>query len=281
MPAHPLWELLKPSSPIEIVDIGANPIDGNPPYMPLLKAELAHVTGFEPQQEALKELLAKKGPLERYLPYAIGDGKEHTLNICLGPGMSSLLTPDKNMLSHFEYLLPLSQVVRRETLATKRLDEVEEIHRLDFLKIDIQGAELMVFQHGTERLAEAVAIQTEISFMPLYEQQPTFGTIDVELRRQGFIPHTFAAIKPWIVAPMVLNNEPRAGLNQLLEADVVYFRDFTKPGSLSDEQLKRIALVSHLCYGSFDITMHCIVLLEARKALATGSHLEYLKLLQA
>ena len=60
------------------------------------------------------------------------------------------------------------------------------------LKIDIQGSELSVFQNGQEKLAEAVAIQTEVSFITWYLDQPSFGEVDLELRGQGFIPHCFA-----------------------------------------------------------------------------------------
>jgi hypothetical protein len=42
-----------------------------------------------------------------------------------------------------------------------------------------------VFQSGKAKLSEAVAIQTEISFVPLYKDQPTLGDIDLELRGQG------------------------------------------------------------------------------------------------
>jgi hypothetical protein len=69
----------------DVVDIGANPIDGEPPYTSMLAEGLCHVTGFEPQQEALVELQRMKGPNERYLPYAVGDGDAHTLNICRAP----------------------------------------------------------------------------------------------------------------------------------------------------------------------------------------------------
>jgi hypothetical protein len=44
-----------------VVDIGANPVDGAPPYKPLLDAQLCRLTGFEPQPVALAELNRKKG----------------------------------------------------------------------------------------------------------------------------------------------------------------------------------------------------------------------------
>ena len=67
---------------VRIVDIGANPIDGTPPYPPLLMAGRAQVVGFEPNLAALAELNSKKGFSETYLPHAVGDGQRHTLHVC-------------------------------------------------------------------------------------------------------------------------------------------------------------------------------------------------------
>ena len=49
------------------------------------------------------------------------------------------------------------------------------------LKIDIQGAELLIFKSGLEKLKKAVVIQTEISFMTLYKDQPAWDEIEFEL----------------------------------------------------------------------------------------------------
>ncbi len=271
-------DLLAPQRLTDVVDVGANPIDGAPPYMPMLAAGLCRVTGFEPQQEALLELQRRKGPHERYLPYAVGDGDAHTLNICRASGMTSLFEPDPDTLSLFEVLEPLGEVIERVALPTQELDDISEIEHLDFLKIDIQGGELSVFEKGRKKLADAVAIQTEVSFVTLYKDQPSLGDVDLELRGQGFIPHCFAAVKHWPIAPYVVNNEPRRALNQLLEADLVYVRDFARPDSLSDEQLKHLALIAHHCYGSFDLALRCVKLLEQREGLQAGAQQRYLQL---
>lgn len=112
--------------------------------------------------------------------------------------------------------------------------------------------------------------------MSLYKGQPTLGDIDIELRSQGFIPHCFAAIKKWPIAPCVVNNDPRQALNQLLEADLVYVRDFSRPEAMSNEQLKHLALIAHHCYGSFDLALRCVLLLEQRGVLAGGAQQTYL-----
>jgi FkbM family methyltransferase len=273
--------LLSPQRLTDVVDIGANPIDGEPPYTPMLAEGLCRVTGFEPQQEALLELQRMKGPNERYLPYAVGDGDAHTLNICRAPGMTSLLQPDPATLGLFEVLKPLGEVIESVPLQTRRLDDISEIQHLEFLKIDIQGGELAVFKGGKAKLAEAVAIQTEISFVTLYKNQPSLGEVDLELRSQGFLPHCFNAIKHWPIAPAVIDNNPRQALNQLLEADIVYVRDFAHAGSMSDEQLKHLALIAHYCYRSFDLALRCVMLLEQRQALEAGTQQRYLGILSA
>jgi hypothetical protein len=101
------------------------------------------------------------------------------------------------------------------------------------------------------------------------------GDIDVELRNQGFVPHCFAAIKKWPIAPSIFNNNPYTALNQLLEADLVYVRDFSRPDAMSDEQLKHMALIAHHCYRSIDLALRCVMLLEQRGALSVGSRQSY------
>ena len=56
----PLHTLLNVACRIKVVDIGANPIDGSPPYAPLLEAGHTDVVGFEPNPAALAELLRKR-----------------------------------------------------------------------------------------------------------------------------------------------------------------------------------------------------------------------------
>jgi FkbM family methyltransferase len=272
-----LRDLLSPSRITHVVDIGANPLDGGkPPYLPMLNANLCHVTGFEPQREPLLALQRQCGPNELYLPYAVGDGDPHTLRVCRASGMTSLLEPDPTTLGLFPTLQPFGVVIERVPLETRRLDDIDEIAHLDLLKIDIQGGELAVFQNGHNKLAEAVAIQTEVSFVTWYETQPPFGEVDSELRSQGFIPHCFTELRK-----RPIGNFPVDGgihPNQLTEADIVYVRDFAHSDVMTDEQLKHLALIAHHCYGSIDLTLRCVVLLEERQVLETGSPQRYLSL---
>jgi len=269
-----LTQILMPQRLTAVVDVGANPIDGDPPYKAMLAAGLCEVTGFEPQAHALAKLEQKKGPRERYLPYALGDGTERTLHVCELEGMTSLLEPDPAHLALFNLFPIWGQVKARIPVATKKLDDVTEIAHVDFLKMDVQGGEREVLAHAKARLQDAVVIQTEVSFVPLYKDQPPFGEIDLTLRELGFLPHCVTGTKIWPLAPMVVRNEPNRGIRQLLETDMVYVRDISKP--MGAEQWKHLALVAHHCYGSYDLALKAIVTLIELGAVPADANTRYL-----
>jgi FkbM family methyltransferase len=254
-----LSSLLATDLRIRVVDIGANPIDGQPPYLPLLQAGCADVLGFEPQPEALAELNRKKGPHETYLPLAIGDGKRHTLHICQSPGMTSLLQPNPAVLGLLHGFPDWGRVLKSETIETSRLDDIAEAADLDLLKIDVQGAELMVFENATSALRNAVLIQTEVEFLPFYVDQPLFADVDSFLRRQGFVLHRFDQLKSRVLKPLLVNKDIYAGLSQVFWTDAIYIRDFTRLDLFSPGQLLRLALILHDCYRSVDMVLYLLL----------------------
>ena len=65
-------------------------------------------------------------------------------------------------------------------------------------------------------------------------------------------------------------------MHQLLEADIVYVRDFTASDHMSDEQLKHLALISHCVYGSTDLAYRCIMALRDRGCIPTDTPKVYL-----
>ncbi|HEY2010049.1 MAG TPA: FkbM family methyltransferase [Rhizomicrobium sp.] len=271
-----LTEILAPARPTTIVDVGANPIDGAPPYKAMLAAGLCEVTGFEPQGPALARLEKSKGPRERYLPYALGDGSARTLHVCELEGMTSLLVPDPAHLALFN-LFPIWGTVKSQIpVITQKLDDIAEIAHMDFLKMDAQGAEREVLAHGRDKLGETVVIQTEVSFVPLYQGQPVFGEMDLMLRELGFLPHCVTGTKIWPIAPMVVGDQPNRGIRQLLETDMVYVRNFSRTENMSAEQWKHLALVAHHCYGSYDLALKAIVTLIEMGAVPDGANKRYL-----
>ena len=270
-----LLSLLQPAHLTHVVDVGANPIDGAPPYKSMLSQGLCTVTGFEPQESALHELIQRKGPLETYLPQVLGAGGLATLNVCQYSGWTSLLRPNSAALNVFPQFQPNAKVIEQIQVHTHKLDDISEVRPFDLLKIDVQGAEMDVFHGATQHLKNAVAIQTEISFIALYDNQPTFGQVDMYLRELGFVPHGFVDIKRWPIAPLQFHGAAQQSVHQLLEADMVYVKDFVNPDGMSDEQLKQLSLIMHHCYQSHDLSARCIQCLVDRGALPSESLQRY------
>jgi FkbM family methyltransferase len=268
LPTDTLRALLRPQRLTAVVDVGANPIDGDTPYKPMLSRRLCTVTGFEPQPDGLALLNARKSELETYLPYVIGDGSPGTLHIAVIPGMTSLFEPNMDVLKWFHGFAEWAAVKEKRPVTTHRLDDLPEIAALDMLKIDVQGAEVSVFKGGRERLSRAVAVHTEVCFLSLYKGQPLFGEIDLELRSLGLIPHHIDNVHKRTILPVYDQSSPNSFVNQVIFADVVYIRDFTKVEAMDDEQLKHLAIVAYVCYGSFDLAAHCLFRLAERNAVA-------------
>jgi len=264
-PASPsIFTILDGLPAVKIVDIGANPIDGDPPYAALLRSGHAEVVGFEPNRAALDVLRQKKGPHETYLPHAIGDGKRHTLHLTQAPGMSSLLEPNPDLLTLFHGFPDWSRVVRTEPVDTVRLDDVPETAGVDLIKIDIQGAELMALSNATARLATTLVIQTEVEFVPMYRDQPLYGEVETFLRAHGYLLHRFEPLVSRVVKPMLLGGNIRAGFSQVLWTDAILVRDPTRLDALDDGQLLRTAVLLHECYGSVDLALHFLLAHDRR-----------------
>src|SRR5665213_3613704 len=77
--ADPLFDLLKLDRLPAVVDIGANPIDGNPPYLPPLKKKPVPGHRLRAATRSTCCVEREKSQLETYLPYAVSDGTEGTL----------------------------------------------------------------------------------------------------------------------------------------------------------------------------------------------------------
>lgn len=248
-----LFDIFDDIPTIDIVDVGASPIDGQPPYQPLFNCEKAKIVGFEPNPAQFELLLNQQSNQCTFLPYAIGDGQVHTLNICHAPGMSSLLEPDMEILKHFHGFEEWSQVVERKTLSTVRLDDVKEIESIDYIKLDVQGSELAILQNGSKQLSKTLVIHIEVQFIPFYINQPLFGELDQELRNLGFYLHRFSPLVSRVFKPLMANNSIYSGLSQILWSDAIYVRKFTEFPQLNSQDLLKIAAIAHDLYDSFDL----------------------------
>jgi FkbM family methyltransferase len=239
---------------INIVDVGANPLSGSKgPYQMLVDNSLASLVGFEPDPEAFDKLQAIKGPRETYLPVAVGDGNCHQFRICAMSGMNSLLAPNFDLLNLVHLHGLWAQVRTLIDVDTKRLDDIAEIEAMDYLKIDIQGGEMLVFENAAEKLKDCLVVHTEVMFVPMYVGQPLFSEQELFLRKFGLQVHKFFEMQGHVLKPFAVGGDVHAPLSQVFWADVIFIKDITRLDRLRPEQLLKLAIILHDVYKSIDV----------------------------
>jgi FkbM family methyltransferase len=244
---------------LKVIDVGASPIDGPPPYQALFDAGHVELVGFEPDAEQHRRLVALERPNATYLPYAVGDGAPGVLHVCKSAGMTSLLEPDQEILKHFHGLPQWGTVLRTIPVQTKRLDDLPEVIGTDYLKLDIQGGELAALRGAAKLLAQVLVVHLEVQFVPFYKNQPLFAELDQALRQAGFFLHRFQPIMSLTFTSLPVENRPDAGMSQHLWSDAVYVRRFTDFARLDEGSLLKLAALLNDLYDSFDF---CALALE-------------------
>lgn len=155
---------------LEIMDIGAM-IEGEDRYDTLVSQDLGRVTGFEPNPDNLDKLQARQGPY-RYFPFFLGDGKAAKFHHARWPGCSSLLEPNGDVINLFSTIGAEAgtgnfAVIETSEVETVRLDDIDELPFPDYVKIDVQGAELMVMENALKAFSEVLVLETEVEFVPI------------------------------------------------------------------------------------------------------------------
>ena len=241
---------------IDILDVGAR-LEGEDRYQDLRKMGRARVTGFEPDQRSFQELMANKAESDNYLPYFLGTEQPQSFNLTRYPGCSSLYEPNPAVIDLFTSLSTQEEgnfkVLETLEVETKRLDDISECPAPDFMKLDVQGAEYDILKHATRALESVLVIESEVEFIALYQDQPLFGDLQVYLRDQGLVLHKFIDISGRSFKPFGRGNNPHAATSQVLWADAVFVRDFSRLDRFSNEQLLKASLILHQVYCSYDL----------------------------
>lgn len=182
--------LLRGQTVRTIFDVGANVGQTAARYRVLFPT--AKIYCFEPFEESFHSLCenfqgcALVQPQRLAVTSTTGVREFHCNH---GPLTNSLLPSAAGWRNYIgQELMTTREVV---SVPTMRLDDFcaqAQIDRIDLLKMDIQGAELMALQ-GAADLLERRAVQliyTEVNFAPMYDGQPTFDDLVRYLSGYGY-----------------------------------------------------------------------------------------------
>jgi FkbM family methyltransferase len=199
-----------------VVDVGAN--SGQFAKQCRDHGYQGHILSFEPTSAAHASLLesATADPLwtvaERM---ALGATTgEADINIAANSFSSSILP----MLDSHLSAAPYSAYLHSEKTPVRRLDDVlttpPSAHNI-FLKLDVQGFESQVLAGAVQTLSRTLAVQLEMSLVPLYEGEILFQQMCSEMNRLGF--------DLWDLEPSFRDS----ATGRLLQVDGVFTRDIT------------------------------------------------------
>ena len=221
--------------------------------------------GFEPEPQAFAQLQASSpAPWRsvRWLPFAIGAANgPATLWVPPDPVGASLLEHDPAVGERFG-LSHLTSDCRALTVDTVTLDHaLADLALPDYLKLDVEGAELAILQAAPKALAATVAIKAEASFVAARKGQPLVADMDVFLRGQGF--ELMDVIRPmrWRTRPVAPHpyswrGQPAYSRGQIGQCDLLYFR---RPDHMADQtQALKAGLVA-AALGYFDRALPLLV----------------------
>jgi FkbM family methyltransferase len=175
-----------------VFDVGAN--DGQFGSMLRQNGYKGYIFSFEPVHTSYENLEKQSSRDPKWVTYnyALGsENKNMEINVTHATAFASFLDPNKYAEDIRAKEVP---VTKKEIVEIKKLDDVFEgiisKHPTEnnniFLKMDTQGYDLEVFKGAKNIINKIVALQSEISILPLYEGMPDYLKTITEYRKEGF-----------------------------------------------------------------------------------------------
>ena len=243
-----------------ILEIGARPIGGaiEPFYLILDLFPASTINAFEVDAELCEKLNNEAKTGLKYHPVALGRKKERRpFYQTKHPMCSSLYKPNEavNDIYNNMQVAKLDSVSSVETVSLDYFTDVNDIESADFIKIDIQGAELDVFQGGMKTLESVVFIVSEVEFIPLYIDQHLFGDVTSFLAENGLMFHKFLGTGGRMLKPVTVAQNPNFATQQMW-SDAVFIKEIPQISELPPDKLLKMGFLAFI-YGSPDVAFHC------------------------
>jgi FkbM family methyltransferase len=167
---------------IVLVDVGAR--GGAPPELESMRSYVRHV-GFEPDPEECQRL--NNSGIGEFFPTMVGGvGGAQRLNLYSDRDYSSIYELSDR------YTRLWLRGIRKDSTFDGNVVTLDSFLadnpslRPDFLKLDVQGAELAILQGGELTLERTGLVEVEVEFVEMYKGQPLFHDVAAFMSDRGF-----------------------------------------------------------------------------------------------
>jgi FkbM family methyltransferase len=242
---------LPPTEPFSVLDVGS--LGGGEALRWAFMGDRLVVDGFDPNNVDCERLNKQATEAGRtcYYPVCLGRKQEKlTLHITNFPDSSSLYRPAARIARWKQCVDGINLFCTSQTVGLSRTVEVDTISLdewsrdsgttdADFIKLDVQGAELDVLLGGEKILEHVLGVESEVEFVPLYDGQPLFADVDAFLRAHGFMffafhfshegTHAGRMASPISVMQAASPPLRARSAGQLTSSDAFYMRDPLDP----------------------------------------------------
>jgi FkbM family methyltransferase len=184
-----LRSILEKCAVNHVVDVGANTGQFGQNLRAIYSGK---ISSFEPVSSTFQRLAATAAADENWIAYQFALGSKagtETIHVSTMSEFSSFLKTNDYCATRFG---EEAIVTREESITIRRLDDVleetapkNEIQKI-YLKLDTQGYDIEVFEGLGDRLKDVVALQSEMSLIPIYENMPHWTDCIRMYEKAGF-----------------------------------------------------------------------------------------------
>jgi len=238
---------------LTLLDIGA--AGGIEPRWEKVCKSLNYI-GVEPDKRTNKELYVESKARNTYIleKFAWDSDTEVEFNLCRKAHVSSVYTPNRELLNLF-FDSERFDILKTEKVKASRLEVELKEHKVDFIKLDIQGGELNALKGIGDNLRNCLGVEVEVEFSDIYISPTLFSKVYEFLRNQGFYFCDFFRLSRW---------ERRSrGYGRCMFGNGLWLREIDSIAIQNDDEYLKYSAICAL-YGKTDEAIACMNLIKEK-----------------